>query len=155
MPSSRLRRGPPRSASSRGKPVSVDPGSAGFLREVGATAFLDWIAGAEILFPNSEEAETLAGSADVEIQRAVLTRRFPVVVVKRGAAGAEVWRGAEIFRSPAPRVKVVDTTGAGDAFAAAFLAARLAGEATPTCLEKAVAAGSIAVEFLGARVRES
>ena len=133
-----------------GRPVSVDPGSAGFLREVGAAAFLDWIAGAAVLFPNAEEAETLAGSADPVVQRAVLTRRFPLVVVKRGAAGAEVWRGAEIFHAPAPAAKVVDTTGAGDAFAAAFLAARLGGETIQVCLEKAVAAGSAAVGFWGA-----
>ena len=138
----------------RGKPVSVDPGSAGFLREVGAVAFLDWIAGAGMLFPNSEEAETLAGSADPAVQRAVLTRRFPLVVVKRGATGAEVWRGDEVFRAAAPAVRAVDTTGAGDAFAAAFLAARLGGETLQGCLEQAVAAGSAAVGFWGARPAE-
>jgi sugar/nucleoside kinase (ribokinase family) len=134
-----------------GKPVSVDPGSAGFLREVGAAAFLDWIDGVKILFPNAEEAEMLAGSADAAVQREVLTRRFPLVVVKRGAAGAEVWRGEEVFRLPAPVVPVVDTTGAGDAFAAAFLAARLGGETVEGCLGKAVAAGSATVGFMGAR----
>jgi sugar/nucleoside kinase (ribokinase family) len=134
-----------------GKPVSVDPGSAGFLREVGPPAFLDWAAGAQILFPNAEEAATLAGSAEPEAQRECLTRRFPLVVVKRGGAGAEVWRGDEVFRAPAPAVEVVDTTGAGDAFAAAFLAAWLGGETIPDCLQRAVAAGSAAVGFLGAR----
>ncbi len=133
------------------RPVSVDPGSAGFLRDVGAAAFLDWIAGASAVFPNAEEAATLAGSADPAVQRAMLTRRFPLVVVKRGAAGAEAWRGEEVWRAPAPAAKVVDTTGAGDAFAAAFLAARLGGRDMQSSLERAVAAGSAAVEFLGGR----
>jgi sugar/nucleoside kinase (ribokinase family) len=132
-----------------GKPVSVDPGSAEFLRELGPGAFLDAIAGAEILFPNAEEAEVLAGSRNVARQREILTRRFPLVVAKRGASGAEVWRGAEVLRAPARLAKVVDTTGAGDAFAAAFLAARLCGADLQTCLERAVAAGSAAVEVLG------
>jgi sugar/nucleoside kinase (ribokinase family) len=132
-----------------GKPVSVDPGSAEFLREVGPEAFLGWVAGAAILFPNAEEAEVLAGSADVARQREALTRRFPLVVAKRGAAGAEVWRSDEVLRAPAPAPKVLDTTGAGDAFAAAFLAARLGGADVRTCLERAVAAGSAAVEVLG------
>ena len=85
-------------------------------------------------------------------QREVLTRLFPVVVVKRGADGAEVWRGEEIWRAPAPASRVVDTTGAGDAFAAAFLAARLSGAEMQSCLERAVAAGSAVVGFLGGRL---
>jgi sugar/nucleoside kinase (ribokinase family) len=136
------------------KPISVDPGSAGFLREFGAQRFLDGLAGTKILFPNSEEAETLAGSADPAVQREALTRRFPLVVVKRGVAGAEAWRGDEIFRVSAPAIEVVDTTGAGDAFAGAFLAAVLGDETMPNCLDKAVAAGSAAVGFLGARPPE-
>jgi sugar/nucleoside kinase (ribokinase family) len=50
------------------RPVSVDPGSAEFLREVGAANFLGWTAGAAMLFPNSEEAAVLAGSDDAEAQ---------------------------------------------------------------------------------------
>ena len=46
---------------------------------------------------------------------------------------------------------VVDTTGAGDAFAAAFLAARLRGEGIQDSLTAAVAAGSAATEFIGGR----
>ena len=44
------------------KPVSVDPASAEFLREVGAEVFLAWTRGASILFPNEEEAAILSGS---------------------------------------------------------------------------------------------
>lgn len=135
----------------RGKPVSVDPGSAEFLRELGAQVFLEGIAGADTLFPNSEEAATLAESEDVELQRERLGARFELVVVKRGAAGAEVWQGGQVWRAPAPQVSAIDTTGAGDAFAAAFLAARLNGESLPACLERSVAAGSSATERLGGR----
>ncbi len=127
-----------------GAPVSVDPGSAGFLREIGAEAFLRAIDGATMLFPNDDEAEALGGAE-------ALARRFPLVVVKRGARGAEAFREGSCWSAPAPAAKVVDATGAGDAFAAAFLAAKLSGMETGPCLERAVAAGSAATEFLGGR----
>jgi len=111
------------------RPVSVDPGSAEFLREVGAANFLGWTAGAAMLFPNSEEAAVLAGRDDAEAQGERLARLYPLVAIKRGAAGCEAWRGAERWRVSGPAAEVVDTTGAGDAFVAAFLAARLNGEA--------------------------
>jgi sugar/nucleoside kinase (ribokinase family) len=132
-------------------PVSIDPGSAEFLRELGPANFVNWTAGAAMLFPNSEEAAVLAGTNDVEAQGERLAALYPLVVIKRGAAGCEAFRGAERWRLPAPAADVVDTTGAGDAFAAAFLAARLSGEATEESLRRAVAAGSAATEFVGGR----
>ncbi len=137
-----------------GTPVSVDPGSAEFLREIGPDVFLDWVSGAEMLFPNAEEAAVLACSDDEARQRERLGARFDRVIVKRGGAGAVMWSGAEFWSVSAPQVAVVDTTGAGDAFAAAFLAARLQGEDEQTCLVRAVAAGSAATQYLGGRPRD-
>src|ERR1700735_4588601 len=71
------------------RPISIDPASAEFLREVGVANFLVWTRGAEILFPNEEEAAVLTGSTDPETQCARLAARYPLVVIKRGAAGAE------------------------------------------------------------------
>ena len=102
------------------KPISVDPASAEFLREVGADNFLAWTKGATILFPNEEEAAVLAGSTDPETQCARLAKHYPLVVIKRGAAGAEAMEGGRRWRIKAPKVEVVDTTGAGDAFVAGF-----------------------------------
>jgi sugar/nucleoside kinase (ribokinase family) len=132
-------------------PVSIDPGSAEFLRELGSANFADWTAGAAMLFPNSEEAAVLAGTGDVEAQGERLAALYPLVVIKRGAAGCEAFRGVERWRIEAPAADVVDTTGAGDAFVAAFLAARLVGEAIEESLRRAVAAGSAATEFVGGR----
>ena len=137
-----------------GTPVSVDPGSAEFLREIGPDVFLDWVSGAEMLFPNAEEAAVLACSDDEARQRERLGARFDWVIVKRGRAGAVMWSGAEFWSVSAPQVAVVDTTGAGDAFVAAFLAARLQGEDEQTCLVRAVAAGSAATQYLGGRPRD-
>jgi len=134
-------------------PVSIDPASAEFLREVGPKAFLDWTRGAAILFPNEEEAEVLTGSNDPDVQCARLAALFPLVVVKRGAAGCIAAAGAARWRICAPRVEPVDCTGAGDAFVAAFLAARLQGAEVQVALARAVAAGSEAVTKVGGRPR--
>ena len=84
------------------KPVSLDPASGEFLREVGAENFLHWTRGAAILFPNAEEAAILAGSDDPETQCARLVALYPLVVVKRGAAGCEAAAGARRWRAEAP-----------------------------------------------------
>jgi sugar/nucleoside kinase (ribokinase family) len=133
------------------KPVSVDPASAEFLREGAADTFLDWTKGASILFPNAEEAAILAGSGAPETQCARLAARYPLVVVKRGAAGAEAAAGARRWRVKAPKVEAIDTTGAGDAFVAAFLAARLSGADIQASLERAAAAGAAASTVVGGR----
>ncbi len=133
------------------KPVSVDPASAEFLREVGAENFLNWTRGAAILFPNAEEAAILAGSEDPETQCARLAAIYPLVVVKRGAAGCEAAAGARRWRVEARQVEAIDTTGAGDAFVAAYLAARLGGADVQTGLEHAVTAGALASTRIGGR----
>lgn len=131
------------------KPVSVDPASAEFLREVGARNFLDWTKGAAILFPNAEEAAVLAGAEDPQTQAQRLAEIYPLVVIKRGANGCEAAAGASRWRVEAPKVDAVDSTGAGDAFVAAFLAARLAGVEIEAQLQSAVEAGAEAATRLG------
>jgi sugar/nucleoside kinase (ribokinase family) len=105
------------------KPISVDPASAEFLREVGADNFLAWTQGAAILFPNEEEATVLAGSSDPDIQCARLAKYYPLVVIKRGAAGAEAIEGERRWRLTARvNTEPVDTTGISDPGVAALLA---------------------------------
>ena len=133
------------------RPVSVDPASAEFLREVGPDAFLAWTQGAQICFPNADEAAVLTGSENGEAQLAALASHYPLVVIKRGAQGCEAAAGAERWRVPAPAVAAIDTTGAGDAFVAAFLAARLGGASVEDGLACAAAAGAQATRFVGGR----
>ena len=133
------------------RPISVDPASAEFLREVGADKCLAWTQGAAILFPNEEEAAILSGSDDPETQCARLATRYPLVVVKRGAAGCEAAAGKKRWRVNAPKIEAIDTTGAGDAFVAAFLTHRLFGADIQPALERAAAAGAAASSIIGGR----
>lgn len=120
----------------------------------------------DVLVVNEHEAATLArevggpagarGTADpadlaVERKAAVLAAGRRDVVVTLGAGGAlHVDPAGTVLRVPALPAEVVDTTGAGDAFAG-YLAAGLAGGATvPAALVSALAAGALAVEAHGA-----
>ncbi|WP_055601209.1 carbohydrate kinase family protein [Streptomyces aureus] len=141
-----------RDAREAGVPVSVDPASAGFLAELGVDRFLAAAEGAEVLLPNADEARSLTGHAEPEVAAAELSRRFPLVVVTLGAAGALVAEdGSVTARVTAPPVRPVDSTGAGDAFTGAFLAARLAGADLAKAAEAGCRAGAEAVTVVGGR----
>jgi len=133
-----------------GIPFAVDPASTSFLAEMGGAPFLEAIAGARLLFPNAEEAAMLTGTHDLEEQLSVLCRYAEIVVLKRGAAGAMLatTEGAR-FSIPAPAIKPVDTTGAGDAFLARFVAEWLGGNELEKCLALAVGTGSAATGHIG------
>jgi sugar/nucleoside kinase (ribokinase family) len=132
--------------------VSVDPASTAVLRELGPEAFLDWTAGADLLFPNRDEGALLAGSDDPETILDTLRGRYGSVVLKLGAEGA-MYAGddGERLRVPVVPVRVVDTTGAGDALCAGFLAAWLAGEPPAAALEGGVKLAASVVRRVGGR----
>jgi sugar/nucleoside kinase (ribokinase family) len=134
-------------ARAAGMSVSVDPSSAALL----SPAFLEDVAGVGMLLPNAEEAAVLSGEREPERAALRLARRGFEVVVTLGPEGALWTDGREVVRVGAVVVPakdggegggsggvapdagraapalgaVLDTTGAGDAFAAGFLAAWL------------------------------
>jgi sugar/nucleoside kinase (ribokinase family) len=137
-------------ARQRGIGFAVDAASVGFLHEVGPQNFLDWTRGAAVVFTNRDEAEALTGSPDLEAQMRALGRYYGRVVVKLGAEGAALGNEQGLVATlGAPPVKAVDTTGAGDAFAAAFLTAELKGLMAEECLKAGVLAGAEAVKKVG------
>lgn len=141
-----------REATGRGVPVSVDPASCGPLREFGTGNFLRETAAAGTVIPNREEALLLAGTSDPEAAARALSGHYGTAVVKLGAEGALLSRdGRIVARAAAAPAEVVDSTGAGDAFAAGFLAASLAGCAPEEALRKGCEAGAAAVAQVGGR----
>jgi sugar/nucleoside kinase (ribokinase family) len=104
--------------------------------------------------PNADEATALTGLPDPVAAARSLAVRFPEVVLKLGAEGA-LWtdRSGE-ERVPAVPVGAtgsLDTTGAGDAFAAGLLAARLRGVSPAEALRAGCALAARAVVTPGAR----
>jgi sugar/nucleoside kinase (ribokinase family) len=80
---------------------------------------------------------------------------FANVIVKRGRLGA-VLGGRDGIRLdlPAPSVTVRDSTGAGDAFAAGFIAAFLDGQDEATAMQAGIAAGARAVQVIGGQPQD-
>lgn len=90
----------------------------------------------DIVFANEEESRALTekNPAQALTQLASLC---DIAVVKLGAGGSSAQRGDEVARIPAePVEKVVDTTGAGDFFAAGFLSALINGASLEDCLRR-------------------
>jgi sugar/nucleoside kinase (ribokinase family) len=120
-------------------------------RREGVQAMID--AGAiDLLFANEDEVQHLTGSSDLERAIGELSPKVATLVVTRGAAGSlavEENQRAQIAAVPVERV--VDTTGAGDLFAAGFLAARCRGHALQRCLEAGALAAAEIISHFGAR----
>jgi ribokinase len=135
-------------ARERGMSVSVDPSSAALL----SPAFLDELHGVGLLLPNVEEAAALSGDADAERAARALAARVPEVVVTLGPGGA-LWTDRNRVSQVDAESKdsAMDTTGAGDAFAAGFLMARLSGAATEDALRAGCRLAAVAVRTPGAR----
>jgi ribokinase len=135
-------------------------------REIGATVVLNatpepeegrrLAAAADVLVVNEPEALALLatpdGAADPERMAGGLLALGPrCVVITLGGDGALVQDGERVERFPAPRVEVVDTTGAGDAFCGAMAARLAAGYGRFEAAWYGVVAGSLAVTRAGAQ----
>jgi sugar/nucleoside kinase (ribokinase family) len=100
---------------------------------------------ADVLFPSDGELEALG------ITEAELAARGALICHTRGSRGAVVSReGHEPVTVPAPPAEEVDPTGAGDAFAAAFVAATRAGADPVAAARAACAVAARSVSVLGA-----
>ena len=135
-------------ARERGMTVSVDPSSSALL----SAQFLDDAEGAGLLLPNASEAHALTGESEPELAARALAARFGEVVVTLGPEGALWTDGEEVLRAAAEPVEaVVDSTGAGDAFAAGLLSARASGASTAEALAAGCRLAARAVATPGAR----
>jgi sugar/nucleoside kinase (ribokinase family) len=108
--------------------------------------------GVDLLFANEDEALQLTGRTDLDGALAELGGKVPTLVITKGADGAIGIENGERISIPAAPVKaVIDTTGAGDLFAAGFLTARCKGASLERCLwTGAIAAGEV-IQHFGAR----
>ncbi len=142
------------SALEAGIATSVDPASLAGLRKVGRQSFLEWTSGAQLVFPNLDEGRLLTGHDEPNAIVAALLETYSVVALKLGAAGALV-AAADGRRVPvdAQPAEVVDSTGAGDAFCAGFLARWMGGGDLGECALGAAQTAATATGQVGARPR--
>lgn len=118
----------------RGAGVSIDPSSLGFLELAGRDMVLDWLAEADLVFPNEDEQRFLQLDGDH-------------IVLTLGALGAS-FASHQVGALPA---NVVDTVGAGDAFAAGFLGRWVSGRDPALSLQAGAEAAAQCVSMRGAR----
>ncbi len=114
-----------------------------------AEKFRSWIPGrVDVLFGNRDELALLTGRSCDEDCVSDAARLAPVAVMKMGEKGCLVAWDGRCVAVPGVSVKAVDTTGAGDAFAAGFLHAKLGGASPVECarLANALAARIVSVE---------
>jgi len=106
----------------------------------------------DILFANEAEAKAMAGVEEFDAAVAALAEFAPTLVVTRSEEGAIAMSGGERASVPAePIERLVDTTGAGDLFAAGFLAGQARGLGLEASLRLGAIAAAEVIQHYGAR----
>jgi sugar/nucleoside kinase (ribokinase family) len=144
-------------ATAAGLSVSVGAASSAPLAQLGPESFLTMLPGRVLLFANEREAAVLVGEHAAEPSAGDLARHLAApgreVVVTAGS-GIAAWSDGEsvetLAAEPLDRPEL-DTTGAGDAFAAGFLAARARGAVPAVCLRDGHALAAAACRTTGGR----
>ena len=116
-------------------------------------SFVDLVAGhVDILFGNAEELLELYQAADLDEAVGRLRRHCPLAAITRGAEGSLVLSDDSIEAVPAhPVERVVDTTGAGDLYAAGFLHGLTRGRTPSACGSMGSIAAAEIIGHFGAR----
>jgi sugar/nucleoside kinase (ribokinase family) len=118
-------------ARGRGIRLTVDPCSAAYLDQLGASVFLECTRDAAVCLPNLDEGRVLTGLSQPADVLAALLRYYEVVALKLGSGGVLVASGGRCELLASAATSVIDPTGAGDAFCAGFIAAWLDGRSPP------------------------
>jgi len=108
--------------------------------------------GIDLVFANENEAKGIAGSGDLDDAIDWLKHRTREFVITRGAQGALAWNGSDLVEIPAQPVDPIDTVGAGDMFAGAFLYGRSQGWDHAASGRLAAAAAAKLITAYGARL---
>ena len=108
------------------------------------SALLPWVDFAQISDPDGSDSEV------VDLMRWMLAQGPRLVLVTQGKGGAMAYDGGQIHRQGIVETEVIDTLGAGDAFAARFLVEYLGGAPTPVAMEAAAASAAETCGYYGA-----
>lgn len=103
----------------------------------------------DLLFLNETEALQLTRTRTTTAALKALSKEVPCAVIKLGARGAVAIKDGEITSVPAFKVQPIDTTGAGDSFAAGFVSFYLRGHSIAACLDAGNACGALSTLQIG------
>jgi ribokinase len=125
--------------------IAVDPPPANLIEAFGASAFLTAVGEGTWLFTNLSEGRTLTEREEADAICNALSEFSQAGALTLGPDGALAWRGPERDRQIPPDRVSGDTTGAGDAFAAAFTVALLGGKSLEAAAQRG---GEVAVAHI-------
>ncbi len=129
--------------------VSLDPGEI-YARK-GLSTLKTLIERSFVVFPNENEVRLLTGKELKEGSEILIKKGAGIVAVKLGEKGCYVTDGKENYLVKSYQTKVVDTTGAGDAFCAGFLYGLIRGEDLYGCAKLGNFVASRCITKIGAR----
>jgi len=133
-------------------PIILDPATVGVLMEVGVKAANEWLSFIDAIILNEEESHFLTGSKNPVDAAAQLLNQVKTVVIKRGSNGAlGQTQGGQLVQVEARKTTVVNTTGAGDAFAAGFISVWADNGPLIDALESGTNLAAKCVALVGAR----
>lgn len=135
-------------ASKHANLLSLNPGT--LLSSYGINALEKILERTHILFLNKKEVNLLTGKGCDEGAELLVETGVPLVVVTLGKDGSKVYSEEGQIYSPATELNVLDTTGAGDSFAAGFITAFYNKKEIEECLNQGNQSASICVTNLGA-----
>jgi sugar/nucleoside kinase (ribokinase family) len=135
-----------RRAHALGLSTSLDPNWDPSGRWSGFDELLQFV---DVFLPNENEALAMTGATNEEQALTRLAEKCPRVAIKLGPRGAIASQGSARASSPALKVKVVDTTGAGDSFDGGFLYGFLHGWSLERALKLGAACGSLSTRKAG------
>lgn len=140
-----------RAAHAAGRQVALSLSDA-FCVDRHRTAFRELVADyVDILFANETEITSLYEENTFEAAAEAARRDVALAALTRSEAGSLILRGTETVEVAAEPTKVLDTTGAGDAYAAGFLAGWTAGKPLVTCGRLGSIAAAEVISHYGAR----
>lgn len=129
----------------RGTKIAFNP-SEYLIRKVNLKSFLKLV---DVVILNKEESSLLTKKKNK--LKAIYDFGPRIVVITDGSNKVEAFDGKDVFSIVPPKVKVVDKTGAGDAFASGFVAGMVVGKSIEECLNLGVKESASVVKYLGAK----
>lgn len=103
-------------------PLIFDPASVGTMKAFGHSRVLEALGYMDLVIMNEDEARFISNSQLLSEAFEIITKLVPIVVIKSGSSGAMAKkRGEREVESHVHAIEAIDTTGAGDAFAAGFI----------------------------------
>lgn len=114
--------------------LSFAPGA--LLAAYGTSTLRPILQSTDVLFLNEHELKLLTGKSAQEAVRLLIDEGVPLIVITKGGEGAELYTKKDMIKYKVEEVRALDTTGAGDAFAAGFIASWIINEGLKECLKR-------------------